>query len=161
FDKQVWDDWVTSFSPPDGFKIRAAALARNYEETQQQALDDIRAQRLLEGMAYPLSVGGMVMSVLAIGHLLGGRPHAGKATIGLDPSPEMIRALNWSLAFAAAFSLIDLVWTILAVKTNDIAELNPIGQQLIHDPRHLAGFKVGVTLPCLALLWLLRKHKRA
>jgi hypothetical protein len=40
-------------------------------------------------------------------------------------------------------------------------ELNPIGSHLIGNPRHLAGFKIGITLPSLLLLWLLRKHKRA
>jgi len=105
---------------------------------------------------YPLSVSGMVLSVIAIGHLLGGRPHAGQPTRGLDPSPALIHALNWSLFFTAAFSLLDLAWTIITVNTNDTRELNPIGSQLIHDPLRLAEFKVGVTFACLALLWLLR-----
>jgi hypothetical protein len=40
-------------------------------------------------------------------------------------------------------------------------ELNPIGSHLVENPRHLAGFKLGITLPSLALIWLLRKYKRA
>ena len=162
FSRPVWDDWISNFKPPDDLKIRAAALTNSFEQNQENALADIRAQRLLERLSYPLSVGGMVLSVLAIGHLLGGRPHAGKATLGLDPSPEMIRALNWSVAFAAAFSVLDLVWTILATSANSgVTELNPIGSQFVHDPRNMAGFKIGVTFSCLALLWLMRKHKRA
>lgn len=161
FDKQIWDDWIDGFKPPENLRQRAAVLINKYDETQREALEDIRARRWLEALSYPLSVSGMVMSVLAIGHLLGGRPHAGRPTFGLDPSPEMIHALNWSLFFTAAFSSIDLLWTIAASSTNDITELNPIGSQFIHDPRHLAGFKVGMTFSCLAVLWLLRKHKRA
>ena len=73
----------------------------------------------------------------------------------------MIRALNCPIAFTVAFSLLDLTWTILALNTKSVSELNPIGSQFIHDPRNMAGFKVSVTFSCLALLWLLRKHKRA
>ena len=100
------------------------------------------------------------MSVLALGHLLGGRPHAGKSTQGIDASPEMIRALNWSVGFTVAFSLLDLVWTILALNSNSVTELNPVSQ-FIQDPRHLAGYKISITFSCLAVLWLLRKYKRA
>jgi hypothetical protein len=162
FNRGVWDDWISNFKPPDELKIRAAAFTNAYEQNQEHALADIRSQRLLEKLAYPLSVSGMVLSVLAIGHLLGGRPHAGKPSRGIDPSPEMIHALNWSIAFAAALSILDLVWTILATSTHTgVTELNPIGNHFIHDPRNLAGFKIGVTFSCLALLWLMRKHKRA
>jgi len=163
FNRSVWDEWISNYKPPDELKIRAAAFTNAYEQNQEQALADIRAQRWLESLAYPLSISGMVLSVLSIGHLLGGRPHAGKPTRGLDPSPEMIRALNWSIAFAAGLSVLDLVWTILATSASStgVTELNPIGKELIRDPRNLAGFKVSVTFACLALLWLMRKHKRA
>jgi hypothetical protein len=128
---------------------------------QQEAESEIRATQWMNRLAYPLIVSSMVLTVLSLGHLLGGRPHAGKPTLGIDATPQMIHALNWSLFFAAAFSSIDLIWTILAASTNQIRELNPIGSQWIGNPRHLAGFKISVTFSCLALLWLLRKHKRA
>jgi hypothetical protein len=161
FDKSVWDEWVASFTAPDSLKSRAAGALAQYEEQQSEAQAQIRARRWLEASQYPLSVAAMILSVLSLGHLLGGRPHAGKPTRGLDESPEMIRALDWSLLFAAALSIFDLVWTILMANTNDIQELNPIGTHLIHNPRHLAGFKVSITFACLALIWLLRRHKRA
>src|SRR4029079_13988584 len=112
-------------------------------------------------LIYPLEVSGMVLSVVALGHLLGGRPHAGKPTRRLDPSPALIQALNWSLFFATAFSLLDLAWTIVTVNTNDTRELNPIGSRLIHDPLRLAPVKASVTIACPAHIWVLRKHKRA
>jgi hypothetical protein len=161
FDKEVWDNWVRDFEPPEELRVRTAALIARYDENQRKAMAGIRARRWLETLTYPLTVGGMLLSVLAIGHLLGGRPHAGQPSTGTDPTPAMIRALNWSLFFAAAFSSIDLVWTILAVNANAIQELNPLGSKLIENPRHLAGFKVSITFSCLALLWLLRRHKRA
>jgi Domain of unknown function (DUF5658) len=161
FDQELWDEWIRDFEPPDNLKQRAALWIANFDKTQEQAQAEIRAARWMSRLAYPMSLASMVLTVLSIGHLLGGRPHAGQPTFGIDASPAMIHALNWSLFFAAAFSSFDLVWTILASNTNQMRELNPIGSQWISDPRHLAGFKVSVTSSCLALLWLLRRHKRA
>jgi hypothetical protein len=161
FDKDVWDNWIENYEPPAELTRRASLLLATYDEKQREAEAQIRARRWLEALIYPLEVSGMVLSVVALGHLLGGRPHAGQRTRGLDPSPALIHALNWSLFFAAAFSLLDLAWTIVTVNTNDTRELNPIGSQLIHDPLRLAQFKVGITFACLALIWVLRKQKRA
>jgi len=161
FDEETWDAWIRDFAPPDNLKQRAALWIANYDKNQEQAQAEIRATRWMSRLAYPMSVASMVLTVLSIGHLLGGRPHAGQPTRGMDESPAMIHALNWSLLFATAFSTFDLIWTILASNTNQMRELNPIGSQWISDPRHLAGFKVSVTFSCLALLWLLRRHKRA
>jgi hypothetical protein len=54
-----------------------------------------------------------------------------------------------------------LVAAVCGSNADQIRELNPIGSLWIENPRHLAGFKVAVTFSCLALLWLLRKHKPA
>ncbi len=161
FDKAVWENWIENYEPPADFTRRAALLLATYDEKQREAEAQIRARRWLEALIYPLEVSGMVLSVVALGHLLGGRPHAGQPTRGRDNSPALIHALNWSLLFAAAFSLLDLAWTIVTVNTNDTRELNPIGSQLIHDPLRLAQFKVGITFACLALIWVLRTQKRA
>jgi len=161
FDADVWDQWIEHYVPPPDLAHRAAVLIADFDHRQREAEAQIRARRWLETLIYPLEVSGMVLSVVALGHLLGGRPHAGKPTRGLDPSPTLIQALNWSLFFATAFSLLDLAWTIVTVNTNDTRELNPIGSRLIHDPLRLAQFKVSVTFACLALIWVLRKHKRA
>jgi hypothetical protein len=161
FDKTVWDEWIERFDPPGELLHRAAVLINSFEATQRQAESDMRATKLMNRLAYPLAVSGMVLSVLAIGHLLGGRPHARQRLIGRDESPEMIHSLNWSLLFVSAFSILDLTWTILAANAGQMQELNPIGSHLVENPGHLAGFKVGITLPSLALIWLLRKQKRA
>lgn len=161
FDKAVWDEWWETFEPGGELLTRSAVLINRFEQSQRQADADMRASRLINQLSYPLAVGGMVLSVLAIGHLLGGRPHARQRVLGVDESPEMIHSLNWSLLFVAAFTLLDLTWTILAANAGQMQELNPIGSHLIENPRHLAGFKLGITLPSLALIWLLRKYKRA
>jgi hypothetical protein len=61
FDRKVWDDWISRFVPPDNLKERAAAFVANFDSTQRDALANIRARRLMDTLAYPLTVGGMVI----------------------------------------------------------------------------------------------------
>jgi len=161
FDPAVWDEWISSYEPPADLRKRAHTLVASYDANEREAMVAIAATKRLNAWAYPLTLGMMVVTVLALGHLLGGRPHAGKPTAGIDDSPAMLRALNWSLIFVVLLSLLDLTWTILVGQAGQMRELNPVGSHLIQDPRHLAGFKIGATLPSLGLLWLLRRHKRA
>lgn len=161
FDREVWDQFMRDFKSPAELTQRGLSLVSAYDKTERDAMSSIAATRRLNSLAYPLTVGLMVVTVLALGHLLGGRPHANHSSTGIDDSPEMIRALNWSLFFVALLSVGDLTLTILASQAGQMREMNPLGSHLIHDPRHLFGFKVGATLPALGLLWLLRRHKRA
>jgi hypothetical protein len=146
---------------PAALRGRATALISSFDTAEREAMAAIAATRRINALAYPLTIVGFVVTVLAVGHLLGGRPHAGKPRDGQDNSPEMIRALNWTLALIAMMSVLDLTWTILAAQADQMRELNPFGSHLVEDPRHLVGFKVGATFPSLALLWLLRSYKRA
>ena len=161
FDPGVWENWISGYDPPADLRKRAHTLVASYDANERDAMMAIAATKRLNAWAYPLTLSMMVVTVLALGHLLGGRPHAGKSTAGIDDSPEMLRALNWSLIFVVLLSLLDLTWTILVGQAGQMRELNPVGSHLIQDPRHLAGFKIGATLPSLGLLWLLRRHKRA
>lgn len=161
FDRELWDAWITHFVPPQELRERATVVIYRFEQAEKELQEQMRSDRWRDSLAYPLTVCGMILTVLATGHLLGGRPHAGKSTAGVDSSPEMIRALQWSLFFAVALSVFDLAWTILAADSGLIKELNPLGRQLLEDPRQLAGFKMGATLPAVGVLWLLRKYKRA
>lgn len=161
FDREVWDAWITQYVAPAELRERAAVLIHLFESAEQQLQAQMRSTQWKDSLNYPLTVCGMILTVLATGHLLGGRPHAGKPTAGKDTSPEMIRALEWSLFFAVALSAFDLAWTILAADGGMLQELNPLGRHLIEDPRQLAGFKMGATLPAVGVLWLLRRYKRA
>jgi hypothetical protein len=160
-DRDLWNGWLDRYAPPPELRSRSAGLITAFDAAEREAMSAIAATRRINDWAYPLTIGGFVITVLAVGHLLGGRPHAGKSRHGRDDSPEMIRALNWTLVLIALMSLLDLTWTILAAQANQMRELNPFGSHLVEDPRHLVGFKVGATFPSLALLWLLRGYKRA
>jgi hypothetical protein len=113
----------------------------------------------LQTVAYPLSVTGMLLVVAALGHLL--RAHPGTDGDAPVVRPEAIRATVISIALIAVFSLVDLVWTILAVQAGQMRELNPVGRLLIPDPRLLVAFKVSATLVGCGILYRLRRHSRA
>jgi uncharacterized protein DUF5658 len=161
FNQDLWREWIREYRPTEELRARAAPLIASYDASERLAMAAVAATHRLNTLAYPLTLGGMIVAVLAIGHLLGGRPHAGKSTFGEDATPEAIGALNWTLLLVAVLSSLDLVWTVLAAQAGQMRELNPLGSHLIEDPRSLMGFKVGITFPSIAVLWLLRRYKRA
>jgi hypothetical protein len=161
FNADRWDEWISGYQSPADLRSRALAMIATHEASARKAESQVITARWINQLEYPLTVGAMVVAVLAIGHLLGGRPHAHKPTTGLDESPEMIHTLNWSLFFAATLSGLDLAWTLIAAAAGQMREVNPIGSHLIENPRHLAGFKIALTVAALGVLWVLRRHKRA
>lgn len=161
FDLDAWNAWLDRYEAPPELRSRAANLINSFETSERRALAEIAATKRLNDWAYPLSMLGFGLIVLAMGHLLGGRPHAGQSAHGQDFSPQVIGAMNWTLALIALMSTLDMVWTILVAQAGQMREMNPIGSHLTENPRQLIGFKVGATFPSVALLWLLRSHKRA
>lgn len=161
FDREIWSKWLKEFRAPPDLVRRATALIATYDNAEKKAASAIAATRRLNALAYPLTMGGFLFTVLAVGHMLGGRPHANQPTIGVDDSPAAISAFHWTLVMIALLSTLDIVWTFLAAQAGQMRELNPLGSHLVNDPRHLIGYKVGATFPSLALLWLVRRYKRA
>jgi hypothetical protein len=161
FDQSVWNSWVRSFTPSLGLKARAVSFISTFDESDADARAEVSARRWLNWLAYPLTLGGMVLTVLSIGHLLGGRPLAGKTPHEQDTSPETLRALQYSLVLVGLLSLLDLAWTIMAAQSGQMRELNPFGSKLIESPSLLALFKITATGMAIGLLFSLRKYRRA
>ena len=42
FDRDMWDEWISSFDPPGDLKNHAASFTNVYEQNQQNALNDIK-----------------------------------------------------------------------------------------------------------------------
>ena len=161
FDERVWNQWVGSFTPSLGLRARAVSLITNYDTTDAEAHAAVAATRRLNSLAYPLTLGGMLLTVLSVGHLLGGRPSAGKSAYDQDASPETLRALRYSLILVGLLSLNDLAWTIMASQAGQMRELNPFGSQFIESPTLLSLFKISATGLAIGLLFALRKFRRA
>ena len=60
-----------------------------------------------------------------------------------------------SLLIFALLSAVDLIWTLAAGATGAMRELNPIGNQIIHDPARLIAFKFAAVSVTIALLYSL------
>jgi hypothetical protein len=160
-DRTVWNKWLESFEPSEEFVSRAGGIVELYERTMAQNLAEIGATRRLNTFAYPLSVCGMVLTTVGMGHLLSQRPPVGSKPRDTDATPLALRAAIYSLGLVILFSALDLAWTILASQAGQMRELNPLGSHLIENPLGLVAFKVGATALAVGLLLALRKYKRA
>jgi hypothetical protein len=127
FDPAVWDKWINRYEPPGALRKRAHTLVASYDANQKDALVAIAATRRLNAWSYPLMLGMMVIAVLAVGHLLGGRPHAGKSTRASTIRPRCCGPSTGRWSSSPLLSLLDLTWTILVGQAGQMRELNPIG----------------------------------
>jgi lysylphosphatidylglycerol synthetase-like protein (DUF2156 family) len=100
----------------------------------------------------------MLLVVIAFGNLLS---NEAPLDIQSSESPVMDRRVKIFLMLIAAFSVLDLIWTLLASRANALTELNPIGSQLIHNPIGLLAFKTLVTVGVIGILFVLRGHRVA
>ena len=157
----AWDAWLARFEPAGEFRQRARDLIALYDQRESEGISAIAANRRLNLFAYPLSVLGMVVTTLGMGHLLSHRPPVGAKSLETDASPPALRVLTYSLALVVVYSVLDLTWTILAHQAGQMLELNPLGSHLIENPLHLVAFKAGATGLAVGLLFVLRKYRRA
>ncbi len=121
----------------------------------------IQAVSRIDQFSYPLTMIGMVLTVIAFGHLLSYRPDQYGASATLDPNPDALKMVTRSIVFVVLLSGLDLIWTILASQAGQMKELNPLASQMIDNPQQLLAFKATATswwmcLVCtlLAFRWL-------
>lgn len=110
---------------------------------------------------YGLSVVGMLLIALSAGTLLGHPPKNSISWSRIVRSPRTATAMKRCLVLIAAYSLFDLVATMLALKTGHVEELNPLGVGLVLAPAALAMFKVSATCLGAGLLWRLKNYHGA
>jgi hypothetical protein len=157
----TWDAWIAAFVPTADFRETARARIELYDRSEAEARAAIAATRRLQTFSYPLSVLGMVVTTLGIGHLLSHRPPVGAKSLETDASPLAIQVLTWSLVLVVIYSVLDLTWTILAHQAGQMLELNPLGSRLMDDPLKLIAFKGAATGMAVVLLFALRKYRKA
>lgn len=158
---EEWSNWISDFTVTDEFRLRAEAVIAEYDEITERNFAEVRANRRLHSFGYPLTILGMVLGVVGLGHLLKSFPCFTRSTADEETSPEVARAVFISVALIAVLSLFDLVWTILVSQAGQMSELNPIGSRLIKDPNQLVIFKLLATLVGCGILYALRRHRSA
>lgn len=160
-DSETWDEFIRSFSPSADLVARVEALKTRDDHTEASNIAQIAAVRRSEFLLYPLTLVGMVISVLSLGNLLLSRPPAVLSWREVDASQQVTRMVVQCTLFVVALSLLDLVYTVLALQTSQMREMNPLGTHFIHDPVLLAVFKGLATLVGVSILVALRRYRGA
>jgi hypothetical protein len=157
----TWRRWFAEFEPTAGFLERAVAEIDRIDAIESVNLASNSAVRWIDASAYPLTVLGMVVVVLSLGHLLSHRPALHAASEETQLSPETSRIVFRSLILVCLLSGLDLIWTLLVSRTGSMRELNPLGSRLIEDPAKLILFKSVATFISVGLLFFLRRFSFA
>ncbi len=159
-DRIAWSDWLMHYDPPAALSDRIQHELQVLAESESQNNRQILAEKRLQSWAYPLTTMGLVLVVVAFGHLLSARPPVAASSFEIDRSPQAMRLVNWSVVLVLALSGLDLVWTIMVSQTGGMKELNPIGSRLIHDPALLISFKVIATFTAVGIVLAMRQFRR-
>lgn len=153
--RRRWQAWLVDFAPSPGLlKI----LQQRIDELEQLNMTVPSHRELLtprlSGLAYPLTLAGMLLSVISFGHVLQWSAR-GMHTCGqcaFDARRYVVIALGLMLGM----SLVDLLWTLLADHAGVMTEINPLGAQLLHTPWQLALFKLAATIVSCSILFAWR-----
>lgn len=157
-ESSYWKRFADGFECPQELRIRVGEVLEKERAVEERNLAELAARKNLDSSSYPLTVFGMVLVVIAFGNLLS---NEAPLDIQSSESPVMERRVKIFLMLIAAFSVLDLIWTLLASRANALTELNPIGSQLIHNPIGLLAFKTLVTVGVIGILFVLRGHRVA
>ena len=157
-ERSYWKRFADGFECPQELRVRVGEVLEKERAVEERNLAEIAARKLLSSSSYPLTIFGMLLVVIAFGNLLS---NEAPLDIQSSESPVMDRRVKIFLMLIAAFSVLDLIWTLLASRANALTELNPIGSQLIHNPIGLLAFKTLVTVGVIGILFVLRGHRVA
>lgn len=159
--RQEWSEWLAEYRLPEPHRAVAAKFVELSDAARVEGEKSIAANQRLSTWAYPLTVFGMLMSVVSFGHLLQFPPRGNPDLVPSRRRAELCRATVIFLVMVVVLSGLDLLWTLLTSQAGQMHELNPIGQQLMDDPWMLSLFKGVATLASCGLLLMLRRHPRA
>ncbi len=154
----IWDRLVREFEPSAPFVARVSADTDAFEQAAMEGERSVAANQLLSRISYPLTVFAMIAIAIAVGHLMSNRPfHDGQPSDLTINQKYIIKTLS----MIAVFSLIDLAWTIASSNAGIMRELNPLGSQLVRDPKLLTVFKLTLTSMSVGILYAQRNHRFA
>lgn len=153
---EKWRSWIAGFSAPPLLEAEMKQFIKEIDDVEVQFRNKVNATARLEMLAYPLTLAGMILSVIAFGQLL---QWIGKGFAENEkPKPESERYLVMALLLMLGMSLIDLLWTILANQAGVMREVNPVAVMYMDSPQQLAIFKVFATLLGFSILYIWRQR---
>jgi len=153
---RLWQEWLRSYSPSEQVIPLLAARYDKWKQAEDKNNREVAAMHRLESFSYPLTLLGMLVGVVSLGHLLRWPRKDDLAEAG----SETVRAVEIALWLMLGMALIDLIWTILASQAGVMKEVNPLAEQLITSPLQLAVLKTFATGVGLAIFFLWRRRKQ-
>ena len=157
-DRNRWREWIANFTPTRGFLARAQYEMDQFEAIRRENDRAVVANQRLNAASYPLTVVGMLLVVVAVGHLLSYRPGIDTVAEPATLTPKEHRAVVYCLLLVGGLSALDLVWTLLAHQAGAMKELNPIGAHMVDNAQLLMTFKVALTTAAAVMLYVARRH---
>lgn len=144
-----WTDWLNAYYAPTELQNRWQSPG--LPPWPDDAPAGAKPQDPTVSTPYYMSVLGIVLTVIAFGHLLASRPQPAIAA-----TPELLRGAVVSIGFVAGLSGFDLAWTIINTAKGTMQELNPIATSFVDQPAALVAYKAAATLLGCSLLFFLR-----
>lgn len=140
--KQRLREWIGNPELTASLRAELESRIKQVEQADQDNRRGAAAVRRLRQLSYPLTVAGMLLGVLGLGHML---KWSGLQAVQSEKPHECVRAAELGLLLMLGMATIDLIWTVLAGQAGAMTELNPLGSRFIHSPVTLAAFKVMAT----------------
>ena len=153
--QDTWRQFLVDFAPDDGLRSQMLAFISESDHIDAINQQAVKAGETLQSLAYPLTVIAMILGVLAFGHML---QWVAKGLMdGQNDSDDASRFAAKAILLMIGMSVIDVVWTILAVRAGVMSEVNPLANQFAASPMQLVAFKVVATGSALAILFMWRR----
>ncbi|QDV23697.1 DUF5658 family protein [Aureliella helgolandensis] len=150
--RSQWSQLLNSFTPDAETRQWMNVVINSFDSVEEANLDHNSAVSRLRHASYPLTILGMLLGVVALGHTL-----RWPAVVDRDAAEN---AMKIAIALMLGMSCLDLVWTILAAQAGEMTELNPFAAYFIHSPWALAGFKAVATLGACGILYAMRRNEK-
>ncbi len=154
-ERRAWNQVIADFKPSPAFVASARSRVEEVNALQDTGERISKATIWADNISYPLTLFAMIVVVVAFGHLLSNKPCIETVDCAAAVSPETRKIVLKSLLIFASLSLVDLIWTLVAGATGSMRELNPIGNEIIHNPARLIAFKLTAVSVTVALLYSL------
>jgi len=157
--QDAYRGWLLSFQGRPPLNAMMQTEVDLVRATEQQGLTQAAALMRLDRFSYPLTLAGMLLGVIAMGHMLRWTGRSLVTDQGDQCSPESVRCAEIALLLMLGMSVVDLLWTILAGQAGLMKELNPLAASFMDSPTKLALFKVTATLLGCGILYAIRSRK--
>lgn len=153
----VWMNWLSGYEVSSELQSEIQAMIDRVVAFEAEFRSDIAQVARLEQYAYPLTVLGMLLGVVALGYML---QWAGHGLHQFESTAESERYVVIALCMMAGMAAVDFIWTVLAGQAGQMKEVNPLAANFIESPAQLAVFKILATGIGFGILYFWRQRQQ-